>query len=159
MPIQTPAEMAEVHPLDIRDQAHFDELLRAVPRPVPQEWRIQYNRLNAIARRHGFVWPYRIRIASPKAAVPRREMPVAPEGATRGGSGGIHVAVPLTQSAEHIANKDGHEYFWENGYIMFAPLDNPIDQEEHCRKGGQIACEYGEIRTLYEELTGKKLPW
>ena len=55
-------ELMKIRPVDIVDQAMFDDMLASIPRPVRAEWQSEFRRLNAISRRHGFAWPYERRI-------------------------------------------------------------------------------------------------
>jgi hypothetical protein len=163
----TPLEMSAIRPIDIIDQAHFDRLLAAIPQPVTEDWRAQYQRLNAIARRHGFVWPYRIRMAERRIVLARPTTPTPPQrhtvqpppplaGLTQPGpkGRGETLVVPHTRSAQHICNHDGYEYFFADTYLCRAPLTNPIDQDEVCREGREFVCSYTEADATLLALTG-----
>lgn len=157
MSITSPADLAAIRPVDIRDQAHFCELLACIPRPVPQEWKIQFGRMNAIARRHGYAWPYVNRINDPKTTGKPQLAPLVP-GTTAPYRGGVVEIEPRTESQWHVAYRDGWEYFEVDSYPYRAPIDSPIDPEEHYRKIGiEEACAYADWPALYKELTGKEL--
>jgi hypothetical protein len=114
VPYPTPADLARIRPIDILDQAMFDDMIGSIPLPVPDEWRTEYNRLNAISRRHGFDWPYQRRT---KRAKSRREP-------------SFTLLAPGNRSHGHLAFQDDYEYFQsDDSYVYMAPIASRFDED------------------------------
>jgi fermentation-respiration switch protein FrsA (DUF1100 family) len=141
MRYETPEQLASIRPIDILSQDMFDDMVTSIPTPVPAAWRAQFNRLNAIARRHDFAWPYQRKTRRKKAGA-RLQLPSDATQAT---------GLDRGRSAGHIASYAGWEYFTQDGYLYRAEECYDLDPDGY-RRNAELVARYGDAGEYLRQL-------